>query len=171
MLVVDFSRQAPGSWLLQNASWTRGQHRISAVAASAVEAALLQVPAGTACLVIDRQTWRGEQPITWVRQMSKNEVGLAEFKKAMDGGTDQVILDVRTKDEVQTGAFKNSISIPLDQIEKRIGELPKDKEMLIHCSTGARAEMAKSALDKAGLKSRVLIADVECEQGKCEIKD
>ena len=24
---------------------------------------------GTACLVIDRQTWRGEQPITWVRQM------------------------------------------------------------------------------------------------------
>ena len=69
MLVVDFSRQAPGSWLLQNASWTRGQHRISAVGASAVEAALLQVPAGTACLVIDRQTWRGEQPITWVRQM------------------------------------------------------------------------------------------------------
>lgn len=109
--------------------------------------------------------------ITWVRQMGKGEVGLAEFKKAMDGGGNQVILDVRTKDEVQTGAFKNSISIPLDEIEKRLGELPKGKEMLIHCSTGARAEMAKAALDKAGLKSRVLIADVECEQGKCEIKD
>ena len=109
--------------------------------------------------------------ITWVRQMGKGEVGLAEFKKAMDGTTNQVILDVRTKDEVQTGAFKNSISIPLDEVEKRIGELPKGKEMLIHCSTGARAEMAKAALDKAGLKSRVLIADVDCEQGKCEIKD
>lgn len=116
---------------------------------------------------------KGSTPaaITWVRQMGKSEVGLAEFKKAMDGGGNQVILDVRTKDEVQTGAFKNSISIPLDEIEKRIGELPKGKEMLIHCSTGARAEMAKAALDKAGLKSRVLIADVECEQGKCEIKD
>jgi rhodanese-related sulfurtransferase len=109
--------------------------------------------------------------ITWVRQMGKNEVSLAEFKKAMDGSATQVILDVRTKDEVQTGAFKNSISIPLDEIEKRIGELPKGKEMLVHCSTGARAEMAKAALDKAGLKSRVLIADVECEQGKCVITD
>jgi len=68
-LEVDFSTHAPGSWLLQNVSWTRGQHRISAVAANAEEAALLKVPLGTACLVIDRQTWRGELPITWVRQM------------------------------------------------------------------------------------------------------
>jgi rhodanese-related sulfurtransferase len=109
--------------------------------------------------------------ITWVRQLGKNEVGLAEFKKAMEDGGSQAILDVRTKDEVQSGALKNSISIPLDEVEKRFAELPQDKEMLIHCSTGARAEMAKAALDKAGLKSRVLIADVNCEQGKCEIID
>ena len=109
--------------------------------------------------------------ITWVRQMGKNEVSVAEFKKAMEGNTNQVILDVRTKDEVQTGAFKNSIAIPLDEIEKRVKELPKDKELLAHCSTGARAEMAKAALDKAGLKSRVLIADVECEKGNCVITD
>lgn len=109
--------------------------------------------------------------IKWVRQMGKGEVGLAEFKKVMEGSETQAILDVRTKDEVQSGALKNSIAIPLDEIEKRFGELPKGKEMLIHCSTGARAEMAKAALDKVGIKSRVLIADVECEQGKCEIKD
>ena len=109
--------------------------------------------------------------ITWVRQLGKGEVSLAEFKKAMDGSANQVILDVRSKDEVQTGCFKNSISVPLDEIEKRIGELPKDREMLVHCSTGARAEMAKAAMDKVGLKSRFLLAEVECEQGKCEVKD
>lgn len=108
--------------------------------------------------------------ITWTRQMGKGEVSLAEFKKAMDGG-EQLILDVRTKDEVQTGAFKNSVAIPLDEIEKRSAELPKDKEMLIHCSTGARAEMAKAALDKVGFKSRFLVAEVECEKGKCVITD
>jgi len=89
----------------------------------------------------------------------------------MDDGANQLILDVRTSDEVKDGILKNSKHIPLDEIEKRVGELPKGKEMLIHCSTGARAEMAKAALDKAGIKSRVLIADVECEQGKCEITD
>ncbi len=67
-LNVDFSIHAPGSWLLQNVSWTRGEHRISAVAVTAEEAAILKVPTGTACLVIDRQTWRGDQQITWVRQ-------------------------------------------------------------------------------------------------------
>ncbi|MGH8052369.1 MAG: histidine utilization repressor [Stenotrophomonas sp.] len=67
-LKVDFTVHAPGSWLLQNVSWTRGEHRISAVAVTADEAAILKVPAGTACLVIDRQTWRGDQQITWVRQ-------------------------------------------------------------------------------------------------------
>ena len=109
--------------------------------------------------------------ITWVRQLGKGEVSVAEFKKAMDGGPNQMILDVRTKDEVQSGTFKNCVAIPLDEIEKRISELPKDKEMLIHCSTGARAEMAKNALDKAGLKSRFLLAEVECEQGKCTINE
>lgn len=109
--------------------------------------------------------------ISWVRKLGKNEVGLAEFKKAMDDGANQLILDVRTTDEIKDGVLKNSKHIPLDEIEKRVGELPKGKEMLIHCSTGARAEMAKAALDKAGIKSRVLIADVECEQGKCEITD
>ncbi|MGV8958858.1 MAG: histidine utilization repressor [Stenotrophomonas sp.] len=68
-LEVDFSRTAPGSWLLQHVSWTRAQHRISAIGATAAEAKLLQVEPGAACLVIDRQTWRGEQPVTWVRQM------------------------------------------------------------------------------------------------------
>lgn len=66
---VDFALTPPGSWLLQNVSWTRAQHRISAWGADAASAKLLQVPPGTACLVIERHTWRGEQAITRVRQM------------------------------------------------------------------------------------------------------
>ena len=69
VLEVDFETTAPGSWLLQNVSWTRAQHRISAWGADDAAATLLQVKQGTACLVIDRLTWRGEQPITCVRQM------------------------------------------------------------------------------------------------------
>ncbi|KAF1712419.1 histidine utilization repressor [Pseudoxanthomonas kalamensis DSM 18571] len=68
-----FDRIAPGSWLLQHVPWTRAVHRISAVNADAEQARRLQVEAGTACLVIERQTWRGEQPITYVRQMFLGE--------------------------------------------------------------------------------------------------
>ena len=68
-LTMDFSVQAPGSWLLQNVSWTRAQHRISAWGADAATAEQLDVMTGTPCLVIERHTWRGEQAITRVRQI------------------------------------------------------------------------------------------------------
>ncbi|MGV1098471.1 rhodanese-like domain-containing protein [Thiovibrio sp. JS02] len=105
--------------------------------------------------------------ITWKREMGKGEVSLADFMKAVHGNAQQLVLDVRTNDEVKDGMFANAVHIPLDQIEARLAELPKDKEMLVHCTTGARAEMAAQALKKGGIKSRFLIADVECEGGKC----
>lgn len=70
---VDFRMTAPGSWLLQNVSWTRAEHRISAWGADAATARRLDARTGTACLVIERHTWRGEQPITRVRQIFRGD--------------------------------------------------------------------------------------------------
>ena len=109
--------------------------------------------------------------IKWVRKLGPNEVSLAEFMKASEGAPGQIILDVRTKDETGAGMFKNAVNIPLDEIGKRIAELPKDKECLVHCTTGARAEMAMGPLSKAGIKARFLVAEVECEKGKCQASD
>ncbi|NLC59839.1 MAG: histidine utilization repressor [Gammaproteobacteria bacterium] len=72
-LEMDFSATAPGSWLLRHVPWTRAQHRISAINADEAQAAQLQVAAGTACLVIERQTWRGDQCVTFVRQVFLGE--------------------------------------------------------------------------------------------------
>ncbi len=72
-LQQDFAAVAPGSWLLRNIPWTRAQHRISAINADAAQSAALAVPPGTACLVIDRHTWRGDQPVTYVRQVFLGE--------------------------------------------------------------------------------------------------
>ena len=68
-LQQDFALTAPGSWLLRNVPWTRAEHRISAINADSAQATQLQVAAGAACLVIDRHTWRGEAPVTHVRQV------------------------------------------------------------------------------------------------------
>lgn len=110
--------------------------------------------------------------ITWVRKLGKGEVSSEEFLKvASSGANDKVILDVRTADEAASGNFKNAIAIPLDALENRLNDLPKDKELLIHCSTGARAEMAQAILEKQGFKSRFLVADVECQAaGQCTVE-
>lgn len=109
--------------------------------------------------------------IAYTREMEKGEVGIDEFKKALAGSADAIILDVRTKEEMGEGIFAGSVSIPLDQLEKRMAELAKDKEILIHCTTGDRAAMAADQLKKAGYKARYLVAAIECEDGKCSIAD
>ena len=68
-LTMDFTSVPPGTWLLNEVSWTRGEYRISAEGASAADAALMECAPGTPCLVIERRTWRGDAPITWARQI------------------------------------------------------------------------------------------------------
>ena len=110
--------------------------------------------------------------ITWVRKLGKGEVGKADFMKAADG-TDAgaVILDVRTTDEASAGGFKNAILVPLDQVGSRLADIPKDKKVYVHCTTGARADMAAQELNKNGYKAFFLVANVECEGNDCEIED
>jgi rhodanese-related sulfurtransferase len=106
--------------------------------------------------------------ITWRYQPGPGEVTIEDFQQA---GADQIILDVRGADETAAGMFAHALNIPLDELDKRMGELPQDKEFLVHCSTGARAEMAVQALQKAGQKARFLVAEINCEEGECEIDD
>ncbi len=110
--------------------------------------------------------------ISWKRKLGKGEVGGADFMKAATGAdAGAVILDVRTADEVSAGAFKNSIAIPLDQIGARLADIPKDKKIYVHCTTGARADMAAQELNKNGYKAFFLVATVECEGNDCEVED
>lgn len=111
--------------------------------------------------------------VSWVRKLGKNEISMADFEKIAEAPSPEtVILDVRSGEETKAGKLTHSQTIPLDQLEARLAELPKDKEVLTHCSTGARAEMATEALVKAGFKSRFLVANVECEAvGDCSISE
>ena len=109
--------------------------------------------------------------IRWVRILGKGEVTVADFKKATDGNAPDVfVIDSRTEDEVaELGIFKNTVNIPLDEIASRMNEIPKDKKIYVHCSTGARADMAYQELKKNGYDVKFLllnIADARCD---CEI--
>lgn len=109
--------------------------------------------------------------IRWVRQLGKGEVSLEDFRRAASGADPEaVIVDARTKEEVaKLGSFKNTINIPLDEIPQRLHELPKDKKIYVHCSTGARADMAYSELIKHGYDARFLLLNIEDAACDCEI--
>lgn len=66
---ADFSVTPPGTWLLEHVPWTEAEHRIAAVNADAETAKLLAVAEATACLSLERKTWRSDQHVTHVRQI------------------------------------------------------------------------------------------------------
>jgi GntR family histidine utilization transcriptional repressor len=66
---ADFAVTPPGTWLLVHVPWTEAEHRIAAINADAESACLLGVAEGTACLALERRTWRGDRHITHVRQI------------------------------------------------------------------------------------------------------
>lgn len=71
--LADLATVPPGAWLLENIAWTEAESRISAVNADAAIASLLDLHEAAACLVVDRRTWRGGEPVTRVRQIFPGE--------------------------------------------------------------------------------------------------
>ncbi|MDW3640230.1 FAD-dependent oxidoreductase [Vibrio sp. 1291-1] len=77
----------------------------------------------------------------------------------IDSLTDkQVLLDVRNPSELENvGFIEGAINIPVDQLRDRLGELPKDKEIVIYCQVGLRGNVAYRQLVNNGFKARNLI--------------
>jgi len=78
--------------------------------------------------------------------------------------TGVLILDVRNPDEANAGMIKGAVLIPDEDLLARMGELPKDKRIVTHCSTGIRAEMAYHKLKQAGYDVAFLYAVLDVKK-------
>lgn len=62
-----------------------------------------------------------------------------------------ILIDVRTPAEYRDGHIPGVANIPLDELEKRVGEVPKDKKVVLICRTGNRSAEGTKLLRKKGL--------------------
>lgn len=71
---------------------------------------------------------------------------------------DVVLVDVRPEVEFESGHIAGALSLPLDQLEERIGELPKNAEIVAYCRGPfcAYADAAVRRLQGEGRKARRL---------------
>jgi len=67
-----------------------------------------------------------------------------------------VLLDVRDPDECAQGDIPGSMKIPLNELRVRLGELPRDKEIVVHCLSGQRSYFASRILVQNGFRARNL---------------
>lgn len=64
-----------------------------------------------------------------------------------------VIIDVRNREEFQSGSNPQSVNIPLSEIETHANKLDRDKPIILCCASGARSGMAASSLRRLGFNN------------------
>jgi len=69
-------------------------------------------------------------------------------KKLADAGAQ--LLDVREISEFEGGHAPGAMHIPYEQLERRLGELPHDREIVVYCAAGVRSSLAASILERSG---------------------
>ncbi|HEX5408596.1 MAG TPA: metalloregulator ArsR/SmtB family transcription factor [Gemmatimonadaceae bacterium] len=106
----------------------------------------------------------GRQRLTELEQVARQylddrdelqPVALAELRKLVREGNVTVI-DVRPLDEYAAGHIPGSLSIPLGELRKRLGDIPKHRDVIAYCR-GPYCVLALEAvtlLRKRGIRAR-----------------
>jgi len=77
------------------------------------------------------------------------DISVQQGKEMIDRG-EVFILDVRTQDEYNEGHILGSTLIPVDELDSRLKELPRDKKILVYCRSGSRSLTASEKLENSG---------------------
>ncbi|HEX8242585.1 MAG TPA: MBL fold metallo-hydrolase [Longimicrobium sp.] len=68
-------------------------------------------------------------------------------------------VDVRNPGEFDEGHLPGAVNLPLGRLAERLGELPRDRTLVVHCQTGARAGVAAALLKARGFDVAHLAGD------------
>lgn len=63
------------------------------------------------------------------------------------------VLDVRTQEEWNEYHAPNTTLIPLEQLQSRLNELPKDRQIVVVCRSGNRSQEGRDILLSAGFQA------------------
>lgn len=76
------------------------------------------------------------------------EVSREEARKLVEDGAQ--LIDVRADHEWEAGRISGATHVPLPQLPERLGEIDKDRPVVLYCRGGNRSSMATAALADAG---------------------
>jgi len=79
------------------------------------------------------------------------EHAYAHWKQGTQSPIPFAFLDVRTPKEYAEGHVPGAINIPVQELSKRLNEVPKDKRVYVYCESGVRAGRASKMLVKSGI--------------------
>ena len=79
-----------------------------------------------------------------------NSISAVEAEKKISQQQKPFLLDVRQPEEFRSGHIAGAKLIPLGELQARMNELPKDREIIVVCQSGSRSMSATRLLSGAG---------------------
>jgi rhodanese-related sulfurtransferase len=83
------------------------------------------------------------------------EIDASALETRIAEGDDFLLLDIRSAGELAQGVLPNAVHIPMHLIPLRIAELPKDKDVILYCHSGARSYHACAYLAQQGYSNAI----------------
>jgi membrane protein DedA with SNARE-associated domain/rhodanese-related sulfurtransferase len=116
-----------------------------AAALSHVGGGALSLMVGLAVLSVTYKFWQRRRLL---RELRMARITVAELRQKLEAGENPVILDLRSRAELERdpSIIQGAIHLVLDEIEERRHEFPQDRDIIVYCSCPNEATAAKVAL-------------------------
>ncbi|HEY5121548.1 MAG TPA: rhodanese-like domain-containing protein, partial [Acidimicrobiales bacterium] len=85
-----------------------------------------------------------------------SQISTQELLTRLDADDQLFMIDVRDPDEVADWQIPGVHNIPLGNLEQAVGEVPRDRHLVIICAKGTRAQQGAQILANHGIESAVL---------------
>jgi NADPH-dependent 2,4-dienoyl-CoA reductase/sulfur reductase-like enzyme/rhodanese-related sulfurtransferase len=99
-----------------------------------------------------------KDPVNYTGMIAANylrgDLPLADWRQLR--GNSVLLVDVRDPEEFAAGRVPGAINLPLNQIRRRLHELPRDREVWLYCGVGQRAYYATRVLMQNGFRVKNL---------------
>jgi molybdopterin/thiamine biosynthesis adenylyltransferase/rhodanese-related sulfurtransferase len=114
----------------------------------------------TVTKLIDYEQFCGIRPATKEESELKNgipQLSVTDLKRRIDAGEDLFILDVREPFEYQIANIGGKL-IPQGEVPQRLNEIDRNREIIVHCKSGARSQRIAEYLKQQGYSEVVNVA-------------
>ena len=78
--------------------------------------------------------WKFAQRRRFLKKLAVARIAPEELRRKLEAGEDLVVVDVRSALESEADSVPGALRIPLEDLETRHGEIPRDRDIILFCS-------------------------------------
>lgn len=78
--------------------------------------------------------WKFVQRQRFLRKLAVARIAPEELRRMLEAGEEIVVVDVRSALESETDSVPGALRIPLEDLEARHGDIPRDRDIVLFCS-------------------------------------